>query len=110
MLLRWRARLFSALWLPASYERIISGPTNETICIVTIKSEPPTVDSKASVARVGKNVEVVSFSPKSQVPFRTTTEHIFSAGLEISLIIDELIIGRRTPAGTRYGIGEFGEH
>ena len=36
-------------------------------------------------------------------------EHIFSTDLEIRLIIEELIIGRRTPTGTRYGIGELGE-
>ena len=104
------------------------GPTNETICSVTVKFVPPAVALKSSVVRatasrrpaifdcfagndprIGNNVEVAGFSAKFRIPFGATTEHIFAADSKIGLIVDERINGGSAPEGTRDGIGEFGE-
>jgi hypothetical protein len=58
-------------------------------------------------SRVRNNVQVARFSAKFRIPLRATADYVFATDAEIGLIVNQGVIGRSTPPGTRYGIGEF---
>jgi hypothetical protein len=60
--------------------------------------------------RVRNNEEVAGFSVKFWIALGAAAEHVFAADTKIGIILDQDILRRSAPPGTRPWIGEFGKN